>query len=197
MNGCLLCRRGWKFFFVEIAKKAFSIVFFLGVSNASDPVKPSSKRRKHRARTSRSNNNNSTSNNNSVENSIMFLEKFTGQCKCGNVRFSGRKLFYSFACHCDACRNAYEKQGKGFATPILGLKMFTTVNCEKENSIERFIYQNKDLILTDKIGYPQFYTQLLFKIDDPTIKIKTVINNEEGITEMSNCKKIERFKEES
>ena len=118
MNGCLLCRRGWKFFFVEIAKKAFSIVFFLGVSNASDPVKPSSKRRKHRARTSRSNNNNSTGNNNSVENSIMFLEKFTGQYKCGNVRFSGRKLFYSFACHCDACRNAYEKQGKGFATPI-------------------------------------------------------------------------------
>ena len=47
------------------------------------------------------------------------------------------------------------------------------------------------------MGYPQFYTQLLFKIDDPTIKIKTVINNEEGITEMSNCKKIERFKEES
>ena len=144
MNGCLLCRRGWEFFFVEITKKAFSIVFFLGVSNASDPVKPSSKRRKHRARTSRrSNNNNSTSNNNSVENSIMFLEKFTGQCKCGNVRFSGRKLFYSFACHCDACRNAYEKQGKGFATPILGLKMFTTVKCEKENSIETQTYETK------------------------------------------------------
>ena len=71
------------------------------------------------------------------------------------------------------------------------------LSVKKTNTIERFIYIENDLILTDKIGYPQFYTQLLFKIDDPTIKIKTVINNEEGITEMSNCKKIERFKEES
>ena len=73
----------------------------------------------------------------------------------------------------------------------------TDLSVKKTNTIERFIYIENDLILTDKIGYPQFYTQLLFKINDPTIKIKTVINNEEGITEMSNCKKIERFKEES
>lgn len=61
---CLLCRRGWKFFFVEIVKKTFSIVFFfLGVSNTSDPVKPSSKRKHPHARTSRrSNTNNSNSN---------------------------------------------------------------------------------------------------------------------------------------
>ena len=77
----------------------------------------------------------------------MFLEKFTGQCKCGNVRFSGRKMFYSFACHCDACRNAYKKQGKGFATPILGLKMFTTVNCEKKDSIETQMYETKSSTL--------------------------------------------------
>ena len=32
----------------------------------------------------------------------------------------------------------------------------------KKNTIERFIYQEESLILTDKIGYPQFYTQLLF-----------------------------------
>jgi hypothetical protein len=73
----------------------------------------------------------------------------------------------------------------------------TDLSVKKTNTIERFIYIENDLILTDKIGYPQFYTQLLFKIDDPSIKIKTVINNEEGITEMSNCKKIERFKKES
>jgi len=73
----------------------------------------------------------------------------------------------------------------------------TDLSVKKTNTIERFIYIENDLILTDKIGYPQFYTQLLFKIDDPTIKIKTVINDEEGITEMSNCKKIERYKEES
>ena len=73
----------------------------------------------------------------------------------------------------------------------------TDLSVKKENTIERFIYTENDLVLTDKIGYPQFYTQLLFKVNDPTIKIKTVINNEEGISEMSKCKKIERFKEES
>ena len=73
----------------------------------------------------------------------------------------------------------------------------TDLSVKKKNSIERFIYIEEDLILTDKIGYPQFYTQLIFKIGEPTIKIKTVINNEEGITEMSKCKKIQRFKKES
>ena len=73
----------------------------------------------------------------------------------------------------------------------------TDLSVKKENTIERFIYIEDNIILTDKIGYPQFYTQLLFKIDDPIIKIKTVINNEEGISEMSNCSKIEKFKEKS
>ena len=73
----------------------------------------------------------------------------------------------------------------------------TDLSIKKSNTIKRFIYTEGDLILTDKIGYPQFYTQLLFKVDQTTIKIKTVINNEEGISEMSNCKKIQKFKNES
>ena len=73
----------------------------------------------------------------------------------------------------------------------------TDLTVKKENTIERFIYKEDDIILTDKIGYPQFYTQLLFEINSPIIKIKTVINNEVGVLKMSNCKKIERFKKES
>ena len=61
----------------------------------------------------------------------------------------------------------------------------------------RFIYKEDDKILTDKVGYPQFYTQLLFEINSPNIMIKTVIYNEEGISQMSKCKKIERFDKES
>ena len=68
---------------------------------------------------------------------------------------------------------------------------------KKKNSITKFIYQEDNKILTDKVGYPQFYTQLLFEIDNPNIMIKTVINNEEGISSMSKCKKIERFEKES
>ena len=73
----------------------------------------------------------------------------------------------------------------------------TDLSIKKENTLTKFIYQENDKILTDKIGYPQFYTQLLFEIGNPNIMIKTVINNEEGISLMSSCKKIERFEKES
>ena len=58
----------------------------------------------------------------------------------------------------------------------------TDLSVKKKNILTRFIYQVNDKILTDKIGYPQFYTQLLFEIDNPNIMIKTVINNEEAVS---------------
>ena len=73
----------------------------------------------------------------------------------------------------------------------------TDLSIKKKNTSTKFIYKEDNKILTDKIGYPQFYTQLLFEIDNPNIMIKTVINNEEGISLMSSCKKIERFEKES
>jgi len=73
----------------------------------------------------------------------------------------------------------------------------TDLSIKKKNTIERFIYQEENLILTEKIGYPQFYTQLLFEKNNPVIKIKTVINNEEATSKMSTCKKVETYSEES
>ena len=73
----------------------------------------------------------------------------------------------------------------------------TDLSVKKKNSIERFIYEEKGLILTDKIGYPQFYTQLLFEKNNPIIKIRTVINNEEATSKISTCKKVEIFDKES
>ena len=73
----------------------------------------------------------------------------------------------------------------------------TDLSVKKNNTLTKFIYQEDNKILTDKVGYPQFYTQLVFKIDNPNIMIKTVINNEEAISLLSECKKIERFKKES
>ena len=73
----------------------------------------------------------------------------------------------------------------------------TDLSVKKSNSYVRNIYLEDKKILTLKHGYPQFYTQLLFEKDKPNIMIKTVINNEEGISLMSNCKKIERFDKES
>ena len=73
----------------------------------------------------------------------------------------------------------------------------TDLSVKKNNTLTKFIYQEDNKILTDKVGYPQFYTQLVFKIDNPNIMIKTVINNEEAISLLSVCKKIERFQKES
>ena len=38
----------------------------------------------------------------------------------------------------------------------------TDLSIKKENTLERFLYMKKNLIFTDKVGYPQFYTQLFF-----------------------------------
>ena len=73
----------------------------------------------------------------------------------------------------------------------------TDLSVKKNNTLTKFIYREDNKILTDKVGYPQFYTQLAFKIDTPNIMIKTVINNEEAISLLSECKKIERFQKES
>ncbi len=73
----------------------------------------------------------------------------------------------------------------------------TDLSTKKENTIERFIYEDKDLIFTDQVGYPQFYTQLFFKRNSPIINIKTVINGEEASTKISTCNKVEIFEKES
>ena len=73
----------------------------------------------------------------------------------------------------------------------------TDLSIKKENTLERFMYEDKNLIFTDKIGYPQFYTQLVFERNNPMINIKTVINGEEAISKVSTCSKVELFEKES
>jgi len=73
----------------------------------------------------------------------------------------------------------------------------TDLSIKKENILERFLYKDKNLIFTDKVGYPQFYTQLVFEKNNPMINIKTVINGEEAISKISTCSKVELFERES
>ena len=73
----------------------------------------------------------------------------------------------------------------------------TDLSIKKKNTLERFVYEDKNLIFTDKIGYPQFYTQLVFEKNSPMINIRTVINGEEAISKVSTCKKVELFEKES
>ena len=73
----------------------------------------------------------------------------------------------------------------------------TDLSVKKSNSYVRNIYEENGKILTHKHGYPQFYTQILFEKGKQEIYIKTVLNDEEGISKISTCKKIEKFDKES
>tara|TARA_B100002019_G_scaffold74852_1_gene64677 strand:+ start:426 stop:848 length:423 start_codon:yes stop_codon:yes gene_type:complete len=73
----------------------------------------------------------------------------------------------------------------------------TDLSVKKSNTYVRNIYEENGKILTLKHGYPQFYTQILIKKEKQEIFMKTVLNGEEGLSKISTCKKIEKFKKES
>ena len=73
----------------------------------------------------------------------------------------------------------------------------TDLSVKKSNSYVRNIYEENGKILTHKHGYPQFYTQILVEKNKQEIFMKTVLNDEEGVTKISTCKKMEMFEKES
>ena len=73
----------------------------------------------------------------------------------------------------------------------------TDLSVKKSNSYIQNIYEENGKIFTHKHGYPQFYTQIFFEKGKKEIFMKTVLNDEEGISKISTCKKIEKFKKES
>ena len=73
----------------------------------------------------------------------------------------------------------------------------TDLSVKKSNSYVRNIYEENGKILTHKHGYPQFYTQILFEKGKQEVYMKTVLNNEEGVSKISTCKKVEKFDSES
>ena len=73
----------------------------------------------------------------------------------------------------------------------------TDLSVKKSNSYIRNIYVEDGKILTHKHGYPQFYTQILFEKGKQEVYMKTVLNDEVGISKISTCKKVEKFDSES
>ena len=68
---------------------------------------------------------------------------------------------------------------------------------KKENSNTKGISKIDGQIISEISGYPAFYTQMIFDTFDKTIKIKSVLNNTEGISVISRCEKIIKYKLES
>jgi len=68
---------------------------------------------------------------------------------------------------------------------------------EKENISTKGITKENGEIISEISGYPAFYTQMVFDTFDKTIKLKSVLNNTEGVSVLSNCEKIIKYKLES
>ena len=68
---------------------------------------------------------------------------------------------------------------------------------EKENTTTKGITKENGEIISEISGYPAFYTQMIFDTFDKTIKLKSVLNNTEGISILSNCEKIIKYNIES
>ena len=65
---------------------------------------------------------------------------------------------------------------------------------QKENTSTKGVAKENGEIITEISGYPAFYTQMIFDTFDKTIKLKSVLNNTEGISILSNCEKIIKYK---
>ena len=68
---------------------------------------------------------------------------------------------------------------------------------QKENTSTKEVTRENGEIITEISGYPAFYTQMIFDTFDKTIKLKSVLNNTEGISILSNCEKLIKYKLES
>tara|TARA_B100000989_G_scaffold5842_1_gene4075 strand:- start:74 stop:538 length:465 start_codon:yes stop_codon:yes gene_type:complete len=70
----------------------------------------------------------------------------------------------------------------------------TDLSVKKSNSYVRNIYEENGKILTHKHGYPQFYTQIVFEKGKQEIFMKTVLNDEIGISKFHLVKKLKNLK---
>ena len=71
------------------------------------------------------------------------------------------------------------------------------IRIKKENTSTKGVTKKNGEIVSEISGYPAFYTQMIFDTFDKTIKLKSVLNNTEGISILSNCEKIIKYKLES
>ena len=71
------------------------------------------------------------------------------------------------------------------------------ITIKKNNKTTKRVTKVNGLIVSEITGYPAFYTQLVFNDMEKNIKIKTVLNNTEGVSLISKCQKITKFKKQA
>ena len=70
------------------------------------------------------------------------------------------------------------------------------ITVKKKNKTIKGVSKIDGLIVSEIAGYPAFYTQLIFDELEKSVKIKTVLNNTEGVSLISTCQKIIKFKKQ-
>ena len=68
---------------------------------------------------------------------------------------------------------------------------------KKENISTKGVTKENGEIISEISGYPAFYTQMIFDTFDKTIKLKSILNDQEGISIISNCDELIKYKLES
>ena len=71
------------------------------------------------------------------------------------------------------------------------------IRVKKKNITTQEVLMENGMIISEISGFPTFYTQLIFDTFDKTIKIKSILNDHEGIRILSNCEKLIKYKLES
>jgi hypothetical protein len=70
------------------------------------------------------------------------------------------------------------------------------ISTKKRNTTTKGVAKIEGLIVSEIAGYPAFYTQLIFNEMEKSIKIKTVLNNTEGVSLISKCQEIIKYKKQ-
>ena len=71
------------------------------------------------------------------------------------------------------------------------------ITIKKENLTNKRIAKENNLFVSEISGYPAFYTQLIFNVKKANVKIRTVLNNTEGESLLSQCESVINYKKES
>ena len=71
------------------------------------------------------------------------------------------------------------------------------ITVKKKNLTNKRITEENNLFVSEISGYPAFYTQLIFDKEKANVKIRTVLNNTEGESLLSQCENVINYKKES
>jgi len=71
------------------------------------------------------------------------------------------------------------------------------ISIKKNNTTFKRIAEENDLYVSEISGYPAFYTQLIFNVKKANVKIRTVLNNTEGESLLSQCETVINYNKES